>query len=88
MSMPVEQKMWQTVIQIAVRDALKNPEKIGRLATLDQRQADAWLRGGSADYWMICSLAGIDGHMLRERYVAGCVNAETLLAGHDKRKRR
>jgi len=45
----------------------------GSTARALRRQGDAWLRSGSRDFHWICSLAGIDGHALMQRYKAGKV---------------
>lgn len=66
--------LWATVLHQALADALH-----GKPGSLDQRTADAWLRSGP-DMPMIAALAGMNGHIVRQRYIAGQIDLSLTTA--------
>lgn len=72
-----ERELWQTVVFLAVKDALGGRDQ---RAPLSQVQADRWIRGGGKDFRLVCSLAGIEPGFLREAYVSGRIRLELLVA--------
>lgn len=61
--------LFVAVLHQALSDALHlKPDSI------EQRQADLWIRRGGPDFRLICDLAGIDPERVRARYVAGKVD--------------
>jgi len=75
--MTPEQKLWQSVVVKAALDATSNPSSSSE-DHLAQKQADAWLRAGGADFKEVCNLAGLDPDFIREAYIGGRINADLL----------
>lgn len=74
--MTPEKTLWQQVLLQAVRDATQeNPQ--GRDNIAAKRNADSWLRSGS-ELHVVCALAGMDGHFVREKYCSGQIDAVLL----------
>jgi hypothetical protein len=80
-----ERELWQTVVFLAVKDALEGRDQYK--APLSQVQADRWIRGGGKDFRLVCSLAGIEPEFLREAYVSGRIRLELLVASETHNRR-
>lgn len=70
-----EQRLWQSVVLQAVRDATANDSKVVT-SQRAKRSADAWLRYGGRDFRTVCALAGFDPDFIREKYVSGKLDGE------------
>jgi len=75
--MTPEQKMWQSEVVIGALDATTKPSSSSE-EFIAQKQADAWLRTGCADFKEVCNLAGLDPDFIREAYIGGRINADLL----------
>lgn len=75
--------LWVEVFATALRDALTPGHDAA--AETAQRQADVWFRSGR-DMLMVAALAGLDGRLIRQRYLAGKIDS-SLLAGNRQVKR-
>lgn len=77
--MTPEQKLWQTVVILALTEATA-VDPYGQERQQAKREADAWLRRGGKDFRMVCDLAGFDPRFVRDSYIAGRVNGDLLRA--------
>ncbi len=85
MALTPETLLWQTVVLVAVTDAVTpvlaqaHQGSNASTSAIDQRHARAWITGNGDDYRATCTLAGIDPDMLRDRYLAGQIDPRTLV---------
>jgi len=75
--MTPEQKLWQSVVVKAALDATAHYPASSEDYSA-QKQADAWLRVGGADFKEVCNLAGLDPDFIRDAYIGGRINADLL----------
>lgn len=70
-----EQALWRSVVLKALMDATM-PGFAGESQErfFARTEADAWIRAASRDFMEVCCLAGLDGDMVRSKYVAGAFN--------------
>ena len=82
-----EQRLWQQVVFLAVKDALEPDEPIrahgsGKVLrywpSIDKLNAIWWIHDGGREYETACNLAEIDPEFLREAFIAGRVDTELL----------
>jgi hypothetical protein len=80
-----ERELWQTVVFLAVKEALEL--KAGMDPTLDRRRAEEWIRLGRRDFRLVCHLAGVDPAFIRSNFLAGRINLDLLVASERSNKR-
>jgi hypothetical protein len=68
-----EAELWQAVVLRAMMDALA-PGRDG----IDKSRADTWFRKGDKQFREVCSLAGFDPDFIRDSYLSGRVNYDSL----------
>ena len=71
-----EKSLWVAVVRSAVVDASYRGE--GVVGRRERRREDAWIRGGGADFSMVCSMAGLDPSAVHKAYVEGIVDIARL----------
>lgn len=79
-----ELTLWQTVVFLAVKDALEG--KGQDRPDLDRSRADQWIRDGGKDFRLVCTLAGIEAEFLRKSYLQGKISLELLIASETGNK--
>jgi len=67
-------ELWCAVIMQAWKDALSSPPRNARREKLFVVQARNWF--GSADFYHVCALAGIDGDQMLSGYLRASGKAE------------
>lgn len=81
--MTPEQTLWQEVVIQAVIDALWagnefTPRGTYAPAATYRGQASAWIEGNSENYRFACEMAGFDPDFLREAFIAGRIDVDSL----------
>ncbi|KFI34295.1 hypothetical protein CG51_05285 [Haematobacter missouriensis] len=71
-----EARLWQSVVLVAVRDALAPANSFH--AKADKISADRWIRQAGAQFRAVCIMGGIDPDFLRDRYVANRIDFDAL----------
>lgn len=73
-----ERALWRAVLVRALADAVA-PVVMGNESVRGvQDAARAWLRGQTADFRMVCELAGYDPAFIRDAWAAGRITAQSM----------
>jgi hypothetical protein len=83
--MTPEKHLWQAVVFKAVMDATAHDPKNSEDIT-EQRRADLWIRKGGRDFVQVCTMAGIDPAFIREAYIGGRIDRDTLRAASETKR--
>lgn len=88
-AMTPERHLWQSVVFLAVSDALPAPKtRLSAEVIRFRDAAAAWIEAGGKDYRKVCHLAGIDPEMLRRAFIERRIDPVILRKSETCRRQR
>lgn len=80
------QKLWQSVVIQAVRDALMDREKMTNEDLASRRSAIAWIEGNGDDFHSVCEMAGISPEVVKRWWKTASKDVAAKQAAKEKEK--
>ncbi|MEX5600726.1 hypothetical protein [Pseudophaeobacter sp. C1-32P7] len=79
-----EQRLWQTVLMLALADATSVSQTMTAIRQRDA--ADSWIRDCRKDFRKICTLAGFDPAVVHDAYINGRIDGSQLVYHREPRQ--